>query len=336
MLPNWLFWSKLGRTMQGAPLLWVGLLSVFLVVAGAFAFGAFEDKSVEESLWWAVVTTTTVGYGDFYPETTAGRVVGVVLMLMGIGLFGGVTAGLATAVLEHRSKLDKGVKQLKMKDHILISGWNATGEDMVREILADQQERDIVVVAELPERPLKDVGFVQGEISEHTLQLANASEAETALVLGDQTIADLHGRDAKTLINSLTIKDYNPAIYTCIQLFDPRSRMHADVSRADEVVVIGALAGGLLSRSALDHGSSKAILSLLRADEGEEIYRVPVPHTWVDKDFGENLDRAKTERNMLLIGVEPVGEELILNPAASYTFAKGDMIAVIAAERPAV
>lgn len=319
-------------------MLWVGLLSLSLVVAGAYAFKVLEGHSVEESLWWAVVTTTTVGYGDFYPETTAGRVVGIVLMLTGIGLFGGMTAGLATAILEHRSKLDRGVKQLKMKDHILISGWNATGEDIVREILADPLERDVVVVAELPERPLGDdhVGFVQGEISERTLELSNASTAETALVLGDQNIADLAGRDAKTLINALAIKNYNPAIYTCIQLFDPKSEAHAEVSKADEVVVIGALAGGLLSRAALDHGSSKAVLSLLRADEGEEIYRVTVPSAWVGKNFGESLGQAKAEWDMLMIGVEPANQELIINPSGSYTFAAGDMIAVIAEERPVV
>lgn len=47
------------------------------------------------ALWWALSTVTTVGYGDVVPTTAAGRVVGVAVMLVGIGLFGVLTASVA-------------------------------------------------------------------------------------------------------------------------------------------------------------------------------------------------------------------------------------------------
>lgn len=53
-----------------------------------------------DALWWAVVTMTTVGYGDYYPVTTSGQVVAAVLMLIGICVFGTFTAYLATWFLE--------------------------------------------------------------------------------------------------------------------------------------------------------------------------------------------------------------------------------------------
>jgi Ion channel len=42
---------------------------------------------VEDALWWAVVTVATVGYGDYYPVTTVGRIIAVFMMLSGIGIF---------------------------------------------------------------------------------------------------------------------------------------------------------------------------------------------------------------------------------------------------------
>ncbi len=60
-----------------------------------------------DALWWAIVTVTTVGYGDKYPVTAGGRGVAVVLMLVGIGLIGVLTATVASFFVEERSDRDK-------------------------------------------------------------------------------------------------------------------------------------------------------------------------------------------------------------------------------------
>jgi voltage-gated potassium channel len=55
-------------------------LYVCLILIGAITFSIAEDKSFGDSLWWAVVSAMTVGYGDIVPVTFVGRIVGVVLM----------------------------------------------------------------------------------------------------------------------------------------------------------------------------------------------------------------------------------------------------------------
>jgi voltage-gated potassium channel len=72
-----------------------------LVVLGGLVLRLVEPgiQSYGEALWWAIVTVTTVGYGDIAPRTPAGRVVAVVLMLVGIGVIGMLTSSLASYFL---------------------------------------------------------------------------------------------------------------------------------------------------------------------------------------------------------------------------------------------
>ena len=86
---------------------YVVVTALVVVVAAGSLVTVFEQdqpdasiQSLPDGLWWAVTTVTTVGYGDTYPRTAAGRGVGVALMLMGIGLFGALTASLAAILME--------------------------------------------------------------------------------------------------------------------------------------------------------------------------------------------------------------------------------------------
>lgn len=77
------------------------LLALVLIIASSTAILYFENdananiKSAENALWWAFATITTVGYGEFYPVTTEGRVIAAILMTAGVGLFGAFSAALA-------------------------------------------------------------------------------------------------------------------------------------------------------------------------------------------------------------------------------------------------
>jgi len=64
-----------------------------------------------DALWWAIVTVTTVGYGDRFPVTGGGRAVAVVLMLVGIGLIGVLTATVASLFIKEHTDANRQVYQ---------------------------------------------------------------------------------------------------------------------------------------------------------------------------------------------------------------------------------
>jgi voltage-gated potassium channel len=87
---------------------------VVTLFLGAWLVLLFEEKAkgtnihdYPDALWWAIVTVTTVGYGDRYPVTEGGRLVAVVLMLVGIGLIGVLTATVASVFIKEHTDANK-------------------------------------------------------------------------------------------------------------------------------------------------------------------------------------------------------------------------------------
>jgi voltage-gated potassium channel len=134
-----------GRSLRGRVATYViGGTTMILFVAALAILDAERNApeaqitTFSDALWWAIVTTTTVGYGDLAPVTTPGKLVAVGLMLTGIALLGTVTATLASWFVERISeerrhaqadfaRLADEVRQLR--EHIESTGRHSRASD---------------------------------------------------------------------------------------------------------------------------------------------------------------------------------------------------------------
>src|SRR3569833_4586181 len=104
------------RLTSGQQLRIAALMTVFIVVVAGAAqstFDAGEFKNVWDGVWWAVVTVTTVGYGDLYPKTVAGRLIGIVVMFVGIGFLSVLTAPIASRFVKTDTASEEIVEALR-------------------------------------------------------------------------------------------------------------------------------------------------------------------------------------------------------------------------------
>jgi voltage-gated potassium channel len=99
---------------RGRLALYVIAATALIVLMGALAVLEAERghtrsniETYPEALWWAVCTITTVGYGDFYPSTTEGRLVAMALMVSGLGLIGFTTGSLASWIVDRVSDAER-------------------------------------------------------------------------------------------------------------------------------------------------------------------------------------------------------------------------------------
>jgi voltage-gated potassium channel len=115
---------RLTRLLRLAPLMrrtfslegvkYVGVLTALAVVGGAEAFASTENVSAWNGLWWAVSTTTTVGYGDIYPHTVLGRLIAMGLMILGIGFVAVITGAIAQRFLSQEAeRVEEDIERLE-------------------------------------------------------------------------------------------------------------------------------------------------------------------------------------------------------------------------------
>ncbi len=190
----------------------VALVFILSTIVNGVLFYYFEavkgprrDLGFFDAVYWAVITTATVGYGDVVPETVAGRIVALEAAVIGIAVFTLLVSMIAEAFLEQGLRRTMGLARLKNVDVVVI-GSSEVCREAVDELRASMPDYHIAWVLEEQPRTLpEDVDFVVGDpTDEEVLARAGAEKAKHAIIC----ILD----DAASLHTALVLRKLNKAI----------------------------------------------------------------------------------------------------------------------------
>ncbi|MCV2396176.1 potassium channel family protein [Actinotalea sp. M2MS4P-6] len=139
-----------------------------------------------DSLWWAITTVTTVGYGDLYPVTPAGRFVAAALMIVGISVLGVVTASVAAWLVEAAERARETGKEVQAE--LEAEETKETGETEEPEEAAKAAEAAEAAESEPTEMPIVELGASASAESETAAGVepstATTTEADALAMLG--------------------------------------------------------------------------------------------------------------------------------------------------------
>jgi len=257
-------------------------------------------------------------------------------MFFGVGLVGFFGATIAGTMVARKMNAERGMNSYNFKNHIILCEWNHRAWVIFNEFRKDPQTEHapIVVIANLEYKPVNDENlfFIQGSVTDETLQRANLAKARTAVILGDDKL-DPMTRDDKVVLTTLTVEALNPAVYTIVELVDEANIRHCERANADEIIVTSELNSSLIARTALNHGISRVVSELVRTGHGNDLYKVGVPESVVGRPFIDVFTEFKQQHQCIILAVQKAGK-VVSNPPNDLTLESGDYLMLVAPEKP--
>lgn len=303
--------------------------------------GVQPELSVADSIWWSMVTMTTVGYGDLFAHTWQGRfLVSYPCFIIGIGLIGYLLGTLAESMIDLTSRRKKGLSKIRMKEHIIICHCPSIAKilNIVSELRAVKIHRDtaiVVITEQLEERPpefLKaQINFINGNPEDiDVLRRANIQTAQSVIALAPTPGSSSSDSSTFTIVSIVEMisSEVNKDITTVAEVINSKSDKLFRRTKVDGTVTVEGLTDKMMVQELLHPGIHHTFEQLLTNTAGSQLYAC---HT---KLVGEKLVNIQTsalsyEGDLQIIGLKR-GEEQLLNPNKQIVIEEGDQLIVLA------
>ncbi|MFT5456758.1 MAG: voltage-gated potassium channel [Myxococcota bacterium] len=310
----------------------------FAALVGGFSIFLVERASnpgmntVGDGVWWAIVTLTTVGYGDLTPVTGLGKVVAGVVMVSGmvfLALFAGIVSqSLMSTVLTLRAE------QFRMSsyvNHIVVCGYEP-GARMLLDTLAtelDLERTPVVLFAPeaRPDNVPPEYLWVQGDpTKESELEKARVAWARAVLIIGRRSLLPPQS-DANTILIAFTIRRYmkrhavatkrHRILWLVAEILDAENVEHARTAGANEVIETTRIGFSLVAH-AIDMPGTASVMGGLADVNGHSVYVGRAPSELaLPATYAEVSRHLKEHYQILLLGMRTGPVDQVVNPPES-------------------
>ena len=306
------------------------VLAVCVALAtGTIIFHRLEGWSILDSLYVTTQTVTTVGYGDFTPQTEAGRGFATVFMVFGVGI---VLYALTTSVqtiiqselLNALGQRRRSKRMSKLRNHFIICGAGRVGSHLMRSLRGS------------------DVSFVV--IESNTQKVAELLDAGIPVLVRDATLEESlteagveHARglaaclpdDADNVYVVLTARDLNPNLHIVARAAEEQAEAKLIRAGANRVVA-PTIIGGHRMALALTKPAVGDFLDSITASEldlGFEQLEVEAGSTLVGRKLSET--NIRSELDIVIVSIRRNDGSIVFNPTADAVIEANDMLIAI-------
>ena len=309
---------------------WLAFIAVLIIlIVGVVGLILTEHLSLSRAIYLTVQTVTTVGYGDIEPQTEAGHVFLIFLMLSGVSVML-YFAGLLMAFLVEgqlagvywRRKMNKKIEQLQ--DHIIVCGAGRVGRQVVYRLRKEGAQCVVIEQREDLAKQLIEEGFL--------VINSDATHDETLIKASINTAKGLISalpEDSLNVFVTLTAKGLNPNIHVVARMDQPESEKKLLRAGADKVISPATLGGWRMAMSILKPISVEYLETVIH-DHNIEMEMVELKIEIGSCLVGETLltSGIKQQTGAMILAILR-DNQVISNPGASEEILPGDLLIVL-------
>jgi voltage-gated potassium channel len=300
-----------------------GLWRVIVILFSILLFAAtivyyFEHKhnphfsGFVDAFWWAVVTVSTVGYGDITPTTLIGKMLTSLFILSGVITVSIFTATISSFYISKMIQEGKGLSQIKKTGHFLLLGWNSAGNKIIENLIQENPNVQITMINQLPEERINELlitfkqnlTYVRGDFTrELILKRANITEAKSVIIIPDESTPQTDGSlEEKSLLAILTVKGLTKKANIVVYSPSIESRPHLKRAGADAVITPENWIATSLVAQVLNPGINEVIQKLLFSAEDTQLHPHPISADLVGKKYSK-LESEMRKQGKILLGI---------------------------------
>jgi len=318
--------------------LWKFLAAYVAVFVGAalgfYLLEGYQPGQLLTSFYWAMVTLSTIGYGDVVPTNADARLftIGVAAIEVFLGAYL-VSIVIATVSEESQHRV-LGTFGTDFADHIIVLGYSAVGRAAIRELLA--QGEKVAVVAESS----ADVTTLRSLASDKQLFATFGAPGDVDIlkrvnVAGAHSVVVATGDDTTTLIAALNARALNPRIRIVVSVGRPELKQTLKAAGVTYVASPSEMAGRLCADAAFRPEVANMVEDLTTTEYGADMEefvlseRTPIS----TQGLAEAEALVRRASDCLVIGYARATADgeftTVLNPPSSFRFQPGDALIVV-------
>ncbi len=310
------------------------LLLIFVVITAGIALYVLEEQinpninSLFDAFYWALVTISTVGYGDIAPVTNEGKVISMLIIISGIAMISFATSVIVSAFSEKLSELKENriVEQInKSERFLLICGYGQLTKMFLRH--EEGIEHHYIILDKDPEKVAAAIsdGYaaIKADASRHEVLKKFAKDAAQI------TILCLTNSDIENIYITLNAKIVNSKMQVIARANDASLYSKFVRAGADHILMPNSVANTMLLAAISQPVMYKAIYAILTS---QSVARIDEMTLYGDNDLiGQRVGDINFKKiKLLLIGIQRGKDmEFMLNPSENEMFQEGDIVLLL-------